>query len=206
MLTALRPRPSRVDGDRAQRAVADDAHEPEHVRAARRVRRPRHDEARRRAAARSRARSQGARVPVPAHGGVHWRPSSDVPRDGARGAAGRDGDRDRRTCPRSTARSTSARTSRARCSRRSPGYRKGATTTVRCIDVAALVAAAVLRKNPTPRCCRSSTHVVHAARSNPRDTRDDERGEAGVDRRRRNELQRAARAMLNERECARAIW
>jgi len=28
------------------------------------------------------------------------------------------------------------------------GYRKGATTTVRCIDVAALVAAAVLRKNP----------------------------------------------------------
>jgi len=28
------------------------------------------------------------------------------------------------------------------------GYRKGATTTVRCIDVAALVAAAVLHKNP----------------------------------------------------------
>ena len=28
------------------------------------------------------------------------------------------------------------------------GYRKGATTTVRCIDIAALVAAAVLRKNP----------------------------------------------------------
>jgi 60 kDa SS-A/Ro ribonucleoprotein len=28
------------------------------------------------------------------------------------------------------------------------GYRKGATTAVRCIDVAALVAAAVLRKNP----------------------------------------------------------
>ena len=28
------------------------------------------------------------------------------------------------------------------------GYRKGATTAVRCIDVAGLVAAAVLRKNP----------------------------------------------------------
>jgi 60 kDa SS-A/Ro ribonucleoprotein len=28
------------------------------------------------------------------------------------------------------------------------GYRKGATTAVRCIDIAALVAAAVLRKNP----------------------------------------------------------
>src|SRR5204862_8305510 len=28
------------------------------------------------------------------------------------------------------------------------GHRKGATTAVRCIDVAALVAAAVLRKNP----------------------------------------------------------
>src|SRR5207245_9626872 len=28
------------------------------------------------------------------------------------------------------------------------GFRKGATTAVRCIDVAALVAAAVLRKNP----------------------------------------------------------
>ena len=35
-------------------------------------------------------------------------------------------------------------------SMRSPvtGYRKGATTAVRCVDVAALVAAAVLRKNP----------------------------------------------------------
>ena len=28
------------------------------------------------------------------------------------------------------------------------GYRKGATTAVRCIDVAALVSAAVLRRNP----------------------------------------------------------
>src|SRR5258708_35951070 len=36
-------------------------------------------------------------------------------------------------------------------SMRSPvtGYRRGATTAVRCVDVAALVAAAVLRKNET---------------------------------------------------------
>ena len=43
------------------------------------------------------------------------------------------------------------------------GHRMGATTAVRCIDVAALVAAALLRKNPTPRCCRSSTTSCRCA-------------------------------------------
>ncbi len=49
------------------------------------------------------------------------------------------------------------------------GYRKGATTAVRCIDVAALVAAAVLRKNQGAIVLPFEQHVVQVA-LNPRDT------------------------------------
>ena len=49
------------------------------------------------------------------------------------------------------------------------GYRKGATSTVRCIDVAALVAAAILRKNPTAEVIPFSDHIVKAE-LNPRDS------------------------------------
>jgi len=41
------------------------------------------------------------------------------------------------------------------------GYRKGATTAVRCIDVAALVAAAVLRKNPQAEVLPFEVNVVN---------------------------------------------
>lgn len=43
------------------------------------------------------------------------------------------------------------------------GHRKGATTKVRCIDVAALVAAAVLRTNPRARVLPFEQHVVRVA-------------------------------------------
>jgi len=43
------------------------------------------------------------------------------------------------------------------------GYRKGATSTVRCIDVAALVAAAVLRRNPLAEVMPFSDNVVPAS-------------------------------------------
>jgi len=49
------------------------------------------------------------------------------------------------------------------------GYRKGSTSAVRCLDVAALVAAAVLRKNPTAEVIPFSDHVVTAT-LNPRDS------------------------------------
>jgi 60 kDa SS-A/Ro ribonucleoprotein len=49
------------------------------------------------------------------------------------------------------------------------GYRKGATTAVRCIDVAALVAAAVLRQNPHAQVVPFSDDVVKAT-LNPRDS------------------------------------
>jgi 60 kDa SS-A/Ro ribonucleoprotein len=49
------------------------------------------------------------------------------------------------------------------------GYRKGATSAVRCLDVAALVAAAILRKNPTAEVIPFSDNVVEA-RLNPRDS------------------------------------
>ncbi|HEY8559988.1 MAG TPA: hypothetical protein VIL74_06400 [Pyrinomonadaceae bacterium] len=49
------------------------------------------------------------------------------------------------------------------------GYRKGATSAARCIDVAALVAAAILRKNPTAEVIPFSDDVVEA-RLNPRDS------------------------------------
>ena len=49
------------------------------------------------------------------------------------------------------------------------GYRKGATTAVRCIDVAALVAAAVLRKNQDAIVLPFEQDVVQVA-LNPRDT------------------------------------
>lgn len=56
-------------------------------------------------------------------------------------------------------------------SMRSPvsGYRVGATSTVRCIDVAALVAAAVLKCNPTARVLPFENHVVNVV-LNGRDT------------------------------------
>jgi 60 kDa SS-A/Ro ribonucleoprotein len=49
------------------------------------------------------------------------------------------------------------------------GYRKGATSAVRCIDVAALVAATILRKNPTAEVIPFESDVVKLA-LNPRDS------------------------------------
>lgn len=49
------------------------------------------------------------------------------------------------------------------------GFRKGATSAVRCIDVAALVAAAMLRQNPTAKVLPFENDVVNVA-LNPRDT------------------------------------
>lgn len=49
------------------------------------------------------------------------------------------------------------------------GYRRGATTAVRCVDVAALVAAAVLRSNPEAEVLPFDTKL-HKARLNRRDT------------------------------------
>ena len=49
------------------------------------------------------------------------------------------------------------------------GVRKGSTSSVRCLDVAALVAAAVLRKNPSAEVIPFSDHVVEAS-LNPRDS------------------------------------
>lgn len=49
------------------------------------------------------------------------------------------------------------------------GYRQGSTSAVRCLDVAALVAAAILRKNPTAEVIPFSDDVVEA-RLNPRDS------------------------------------
>jgi 60 kDa SS-A/Ro ribonucleoprotein len=49
------------------------------------------------------------------------------------------------------------------------GYRKGATSSVRCIDVAALVAAAVLRSNRSARVIPFEQSVVHLE-LNPRDS------------------------------------
>lgn len=49
------------------------------------------------------------------------------------------------------------------------GYRKGSTSAVRCLDAAALVAAAILRKNPTAEVIPFSDDVVEA-RLNPRDS------------------------------------
>ncbi len=49
------------------------------------------------------------------------------------------------------------------------GFRKGSTTAVRCIDVAALVAAAILRKNPDAEVVPFETKVVKVS-LNPRDS------------------------------------
>lgn len=49
------------------------------------------------------------------------------------------------------------------------GYRKGATSSVRCIDVAALIAASMLRRNPSARLLPFEGDVVDV-RLNPRDT------------------------------------
>lgn len=49
------------------------------------------------------------------------------------------------------------------------GFRKGATSSVRCIDVAALIAAAVVRKNPTAEVLPFETDVV-SLRLNGRDS------------------------------------
>jgi 60 kDa SS-A/Ro ribonucleoprotein len=50
------------------------------------------------------------------------------------------------------------------------GYRKGATTAVRCIDVAGLVAAAFLRKNPLARVMPFETTLRKDVKLNPRDS------------------------------------
>lgn len=49
------------------------------------------------------------------------------------------------------------------------GYRKGATTVTRCVDVAALIAACVQRSNPAARVMPFDTHV-RELRLNPRDS------------------------------------
>ena len=49
------------------------------------------------------------------------------------------------------------------------GYRQGATTDMRCIDVAGLVASAILRKNPTAEILPFENNVVNIA-LNPRDS------------------------------------
>ncbi|HUR99349.1 MAG TPA: TROVE domain-containing protein, partial [Pyrinomonadaceae bacterium] len=49
------------------------------------------------------------------------------------------------------------------------GFRKGATSKVTCLDVAALVAATLLRKNPSAEVLPFSDHIVEA-RLNPRDS------------------------------------
>jgi 60 kDa SS-A/Ro ribonucleoprotein len=49
------------------------------------------------------------------------------------------------------------------------GYRAGATSAVRCVDVAALVAAAVLRRNPSAEVIPFESDIVHC-RLNPRDS------------------------------------
>jgi len=49
------------------------------------------------------------------------------------------------------------------------GFRKGATSKVRCIDVAALVAASILRKNPTAEIIPFEERIVNVA-LNPRDS------------------------------------
>jgi 60 kDa SS-A/Ro ribonucleoprotein len=49
------------------------------------------------------------------------------------------------------------------------GFRKGATTSVRCIDVAALVAASILRKNPSAEVLPFAEDVVNVE-LNPRDS------------------------------------
>lgn len=49
------------------------------------------------------------------------------------------------------------------------GYRKGATTSVRCIDIAGLVTSAILRKNPTAEVLPFENDVVNIA-LNPRDS------------------------------------
>ena len=49
------------------------------------------------------------------------------------------------------------------------GFRKGSTSAVRCIDIAALVAAAILRKNPSAEVLPFETDVVNI-KLNPRDS------------------------------------
>jgi 60 kDa SS-A/Ro ribonucleoprotein len=50
------------------------------------------------------------------------------------------------------------------------GYRKGSTSAVRCVDVAALVAAAVVRRNPRAEVLPFEHEVVRGLKLNPRDS------------------------------------
>ena len=50
------------------------------------------------------------------------------------------------------------------------GHRPGATTAVRCVDVAALVAATVLRRNPSAEVIAFEQDVIEGLRLNPRDS------------------------------------
>jgi 60 kDa SS-A/Ro ribonucleoprotein len=49
------------------------------------------------------------------------------------------------------------------------GYRKGSTTAVRCVDVAALVAAAIVRRNPRTEVLPFESRAITEFRFNPRD-------------------------------------
>jgi 60 kDa SS-A/Ro ribonucleoprotein len=50
------------------------------------------------------------------------------------------------------------------------GYRKGSTSAVRCVDVAALVAAAIVRRNPRAEVLPFEHEVVRGLKLNPRDS------------------------------------
>ena len=59
------------------------------------------------------------------------------------------------------------------------GYRKGSTSAVRCVDVAALVAAAILRKNPTAEVIPFRDNIVDDSSQSAR-FGDDQRRKAGI--------------------------
>ena len=84
------------------------------------------------------------------------------------------------------------------------GYRKGATSAVRCIDAAALIAAAILRKNPTAEVIPFESDVVEIS-LNPRDSVMTNAQKLANIPGRRNELLRAAQnaePQKSERRCA----
>ena len=85
------------------------------------------------------------------------------------------------------------------------GHRKGATTAVRCVDVAALVAAAILRQNPTAEVLPFERARSSTLRLNPRDSVMTNAEKLASLRRRRHELQRAAGA-AEPRARRRATW
>ena len=155
-----RPGPGRVDGHRAPRDLAADAAAPGNLRASRRVRRARSGRASGGPAARSGGHPAGTGVPVPANGGARA-----GRRRGAHGRAGgaRDGHGGRHR-ERADDRRPGLRAARRLGLDAVAGHRvpQGATSKVRCVDVAALVAAALVRKNPRAEVLPFEQDVVSA--------------------------------------------